>query len=350
MSVTVSLLPSALALRIVMGRERFEAWAASLRVAVGTCFTEEADLLWALAQAGVEAEPLGPYFVTRLEAEGRDSFVWERVQGRWTAVFSMVHERAQVERLMARVEAGCGRKVFDPLPAEPVDADAAFARAVQGEVVPVRTKWRGVMEVYRALYRCGIPATSRDDRVVETSLGAGDGLAVQTLRFEKEGETWVAKFPAAMGRGQVMTCIAQIEEVCGGAVFEDIPGGSRAVKAGPKQYPTNFRDGQMLLATLEDFGARPERKADGAIECRIERTRLRFVQPDVDSAFVVEVENAPSLAEVYRYMQDLDEDYRRCVQSVVYEKVKARAAASNLELEQEEVLPDNTIVMTLRVN
>ncbi len=53
--------------------------------------------------------------------------------------------------------------------------------------------------------------------------------------------------------------------------------------------------------------------------------------------------------QVYRYMSEIDDDYKRCVQTAVYEKVKARAAEKNMVVENEEVLPDRTILMTLRV-
>ena len=65
---------------------------------------------------------------------------------------------------------------------------------------------------------------------------------------------------------------------------------------------------------------------------------------------MVEVKNSPSLEQVYRYMSDIDEDYKRCVQTAVYEKVKARALDRDMLVEQEEVLQDKTILMTLRVS
>jgi len=65
---------------------------------------------------------------------------------------------------------------------------------------------------------------------------------------------------------------------------------------------------------------------------------------------MVEVKNSPNLDEVYRYMSDIDDDYKRCVQTAVYEKVKARAAERDMVVESEEVLQDKTILITLRVS
>jgi hypothetical protein len=64
---------------------------------------------------------------------------------------------------------------------------------------------------------------------------------------------------------------------------------------------------------------------------------------------MVEVKNCPSLEQIYHYMSDIDDDYKRCVQTAVYEKVKARATEMNLAVESEEVFPDKSILMTLRI-
>ena len=76
---------------------------------------------------------------------------------------------------------------------------------------------------------------------------------------------------------------------------------------------------------------------------------MLFKQPG-DSPFTVEIKNGPQLEEVYRYLSDIDDDYKRCVQTAVYEKVMARAVERNLMIESEEVLADKTILVTLRVS
>lgn len=65
---------------------------------------------------------------------------------------------------------------------------------------------------------------------------------------------------------------------------------------------------------------------------------------------MVEIKNSPNLENVYQYLSDIDEDYKRCVQTAVYEKVKARATEQEMTIESEEVLPDKTILITLNVS
>jgi len=116
----------------------------------------------------------------------------------------------------------------------------------------------------------------------------------------------------------------------------------------PIHLPTAFTDADLLLKTLRDFGARPMLTANGDIVCSIEQCELRFMQED-GQPFSVEIFGAASVDEINRHLDNLDEDYRRCVQTAVYEKVKAHAESRGLMLESEDVLEDRTILLTLRV-
>lgn len=114
------------------------------------------------------------------------------------------------------------------------------------------------------------------------------------------------------------------------------------------RFSTSFTDANLLLKALRDFGTQPVQTDVGDIFCRIGESELRFAQQD-GQAFFVEIQGAPSTEEVSRHLVHLNEDYRRCVQTAVYEKVKTRAESQGMTLENEEVLEDKTILMTLRI-
>lgn len=237
MSVSIALLPVALAMRIVMGKENFENWVKAQQVRVPSSFKTELELSRAVKKAGYDTIKFGASIKTHIDGENT-FFFWEFVDGKWVAVFSKHHDQAILNRFMSSVESIAGFKVF----------------------------------------------------------------------------------------GELASASATISA----------------------QFPTNFRDGATLIDALKEFGAHPTKRLDGSITCKIEHSELLFTQHG-DSPFMVEVKNSPSLEQVYRYMSDIDDDYKRCVQTAVYEKVKARAADKNLVVEAEEVLPDKTILMTLRV-
>lgn len=238
MSVSIALLPVALAMRIVMGKDNFENWVKAQQVRVPSSFKTELELSRAVKKAGYDAVKFGASIKTHIDGENV-FFFWEFVDGKWIAIFSKHHEQAILNKFMSSVESAAGFKIF-------------------GEQ-------------------------------------ANTAAVVST------------------------------------------------------QFPTNFRDGTMLIDALKEFGAHPTKRSDGSITCKIEHSELLFTQLG-DSPFMVEVKNSPSLEQVYRYMSDIDDDYKRCVQTAVYEKVKARAAEKDMVIEGEEVLPDKTILMTLRVH
>ena len=238
MSVCIALLPVALAIRIVMGKENFENWVRAQQVRVPSSFKTELELVRAVKKAGYDAIKFGASIKTHIDGEN-NFFFWELVDGKWIAIFSKNDDQKILEKFMSDVESIVGSKVF-------------------GEQANTS------------------PQTSA-------------------------------------------------------------------------QFPTNFRDGKMLIDALREFGAQPTTRSDGSIICKIEHSTLLFTQTG-KSPFTVEVKNTPKLEQVYQYMSDIDEDYKRCVQTAIYEKVKARAVERNMAVESEEVLPDRTILMTLRIS
>lgn len=237
MSVSIALLPVALAMRVVMGKKNFENWVNAQQVRVPSIFKSELELTRAIKQAGYDAVKFGSSIKTHIDGE-KVFFFWEFVDGKWIAVFSKHHEQAVLNRFMSALENSTGIKIF-------------------GE------------------------KTNTSDQ-------------------------------------------------------------------SPIEFPTNFRDGAMLIEALKELGAHPVMRANGPIICKIDRTELVFQQIGA-SPFTVEIKNSPSLEQAYHFLSDIDDDYKRCVQTAIYEKVKARATESNMAIESEEVLADKTILITLRI-
>ncbi len=237
MSVSIALLPVALAMRIVMGKENFENWVKDQQIRVPSSFKTELELSRIVKRAGYDAVKYGNSIKTHIDGENL-FFFWEFVDEQWVAVFSKHHEQAILNKFMLSLESVAGFKIF--------------------------------------------------------------GEAANTATAQSA------------------------------------------------QFPTNFRDAAVLMDALKEFGAYPSKRADGSIFCKIDHSELLFTQIG-DSPFMVEVKNTPSLEQVYHYMSDIDEDYKRCVQTAVYEKIKARASEKSMVVEHEEVLADKTILITLRI-
>ena len=238
MSVSLVMLPVALALRVVMGKEHFEAWVASQQDRVETNITREFELGHLLKQAGYDAVKFGALIKTHLDGE-KSFFFWEFIDGKWVAIFAKGVDATMREALISKLESAAGRSVFlTAINAEPQEATI---------------------------------------------------------------------------------------------------------------YPTNFMDRDLLAQVLADLGGDPIYGKDESLSCRINSVRLLFTKSG-DGPFSVAVQGGERVEHAFQYLSDLDADYRKAVQTSVYQRVKAEAESRDLLIESEEIMPDKSILLTLRIN
>jgi len=255
MSISLWLVPVALALRVVMGKERFEQWSRSAEVRDRTTLTAERDLVRAVRKAGYDAARFGGMLKTHLKGEERFVF-WELEEGAWVLVSGKSDPRALIRELARAVEAAAGKPVF-------VDAHL----------------------------------TGRDRQTASVEAG--------------------------------------VEEVDATAAVE--------------VFPTNFRDGALLAATLRRHGVAAAEEAGGVLSAAVGRSTLRFLPSGGGGPYRLEITNAGDLRALFQQVAVLDESYRQGVQETAYRTLKERIQAQNLVIEQEEVLEDRSIVITLNL-
>lgn len=112
---------------------------------------------------------------------------------------------------------------------------------------------------------------------------------------------------------------------------------------------TSFKDEGLLIKTLEDYGAQYNRESDGSIRAYLPEIEFTLRLKD-DSSYKLEVSGSEEqIGELYRNLVILDEVYKQNVQNYTYEQIKSKLAGSDMSLEREEVLEDNSIVLTLSV-
>jgi len=124
-SVSIALLPVALAMRIVMGKENFENWVKAQQVRMPSAFTTELELARTVKTAGYDVIKFGASLKTHLDGE-KSFFFWELVDGKWVAIFSKSQDQATLNRFIADVQAPAGRKILENS-TETVTVDAGFA-------------------------------------------------------------------------------------------------------------------------------------------------------------------------------------------------------------------------------
>lgn len=238
MSVSLVLLPVGLALYAIMGKKNFDTWVESMQIKVPTVLTEETDLKLFVRKAGYDADPWGGMLKTHVAGE-KAFFFWQKIDGKWTAVFDKTFPQADIKTVIRSVEGAAGRRVFD---------------------------W------------------------------VGDTRKVNVLKTQ--------------------------------------------------MFPTNFRDQQKLLTVLQEYGLIPSQVGPGQIECSVGSGRLMFKQ-EGSQPFTVTVSQVPNLAEVFQQLGQINERYCEVVQAETCSKLKARIGDAGMTLENEEVLPDKTIKLTI---
>lgn len=240
MSISLALIPLALVVRGVMGKERFEAAVNSAQIKVETSFKDEYDLVTTVRKSGFDAEKwLDGSIKTHIKGE-KEFFFWELIEGKWTAVFGKYNSKEEITILIQKIEKTSGRKIF-------------------------------------------------------------------VTNFNENTDTVISK-----------------------------------------SYPTNFKDESILMKTLDDYGVNYSKQSNGTINCNLDNHSFKLI-PSEKSSYMIEIENEEDLKDIFMNLNNLDEDYRRNVQNNTYENLKEKVEEKGYKIESEEIMEDNSIVITINI-
>lgn len=174
--------------------------------------------------------------------------------------------------------------------------------------------------------------------------------------WEKIDGVWTAVFSKYDSQEIVRNFISNLEQRTGKTVFNcdyDVLIGKAQnesdVMNQEEIYPTNFVDEKLLLDTLRDYGVNTNRNQNGEIQCNIENSILTFYKEN-NSNYVVRVNGSSSLKGIYEQLNIIDEEYKRNVQSYTYNKVVEKLQHSNMHIESEEIMEDNSLVLTINID
>ncbi|QJC50285.1 hypothetical protein HGI30_00820 [Paenibacillus albicereus] len=218
---------------------------------------------------------------------------------------------------------------------------------VESMQVKIPSRFTERRELVRTIHNAGYDAEEWTESLMKTHFQKDNYFFWELI----DGQ-WTAVFGKDDDQNEIARFLKKINQAAGWSAFDSEYDVERNVQlqrqSPPSVFPTNFREGDLLFKTLKEFGINPTRGQDESISCRVEGSTLIFRQQG-DSPFQVEIRNAPDLQKVYGQLSSLDEDYKRQLQSRIYEKLKQRAAERNMTVENEEVLEDNSIVLTLNI-
>lgn len=165
-----------------------------------------------------------------------------------------------------------------------------------------------------------------------------------------ENGVWSVVFSQADAGERIAAFMQSVNQAVGKLIFAEVDQviGQHPLRAS-NIYPTDFRDSDLLLQTLHSYGLQTHISANkDTIECRVEQTRLVFTR-HADAPFDVAIINAPNIREIYHQLSDWDDEYKRALQTSTYEKLKTRIAEQQMTIESEQLMEDDSIVITVNI-
>lgn len=113
-----------------------------------------------------------------------------------------------------------------------------------------------------------------------------------------------------------------------------------------KEAPTIFTDYGILFETLDEYGAHPFSIGNGNIKCSIDNCDIKFIF--TDKQYYVRL-NEDNYHLVEKYLSNIYDSYRKNVQENTYNKIKENLKSKQMKIEKEEILEDDSIVLTVNV-
>ncbi len=114
-----------------------------------------------------------------------------------------------------------------------------------------------------------------------------------------------------------------------------------------KDFNTTIMDKEVLLKTLREHGVVNIVEDENNITCDCEAFHLFFAK-NGENPYTIRISynNDYKLDEL---VENIGNEYTSNAQEISYNKIKERLEEQNLEIEEEEIFDDNTIVLTVNL-
>lgn len=117
----------------------------------------------------------------------------------------------------------------------------------------------------------------------------------------------------------------------------------------PCELETFFSDADLLYKTLTEHGMKVTKIDSNTFKAVCPESSLVFERTSLNEPFVLKLSSSEEINALKNELEELNEEYGLNVQSYTYEHVKDNLE-EGMSIESEEVLEDNTIVLTINVN
>ncbi|MBU5299147.1 hypothetical protein KQI45_03510 [Clostridium sporogenes] len=228
---------------------------------------------------------------------------------------------------------------------------------VEDSKINMPTTLKDEKEIIKTVKQAGYKINKHGD-LIKTEIN-GDK---EFVTWEKENGIWNVVFSKYDSKEMIVDFIMNLNNKAGRKVIyksiedmenrnensttvEEILGLPKVEK---EIFPTNFKDKELLLKTLKECGACPKELSEEEIQCNTKECQLIFHKEDGGS-YNVEIEDISSLKNVHHHLSIIDEEYKHNVQEYTYKKVVEKLNETDMYIDNEEVLEDNSILLTVNI-
>ena len=116
-----------------------------------------------------------------------------------------------------------------------------------------------------------------------------------------------------------------------------------------KKYETTILDRDVLIKTLKEHGATSVKVDGDKITCDCEEFSLVFEKTESNKPYSMQISYV-SDKNLNEFVENIGAEYTANAQEISYNKIKERLADKSLEIYEEEIYDDNTIVLTVNLD
>ena len=116
-----------------------------------------------------------------------------------------------------------------------------------------------------------------------------------------------------------------------------------------KTFETPFMDKAILLKTLEEHGVKNITEWESGLSGKVDSYKLIFEKTAEDKPYTVKI-SCLEQDNAEEKVGDLNSEYALNVQEDAYLHIIDKLKENNMQIEQEEVMDDNTIVLTVNID
>ena len=113
--------------------------------------------------------------------------------------------------------------------------------------------------------------------------------------------------------------------------------------------PTKFADASTLMQTLREHGLHVGINSENDLVVKSEAGVLHYFRNAQDEPFQVEAHGVRDIGALVDSLDELENEYGRNVQKFTYDHVLRSLEEHGMQLDSEEILEDDTILLTINI-